>query len=803
MPSKIRVISIQDPVSSPGSLNLLYLGYQENGHHNPSAVFSTLSPIFSTEGIDATFTSSLGDISEANLMNYDALMMYGNAMSSGASSSNQPLVPIIQQYVEDGGALVGLHVASASFRNDSRFAALLGGRFQQHGATSFTPENIQPAHALIKGLTPLTSFDETYILKDLNPDITLLQETVGSTGIRYPWTWTRSQNLGRVFYTASGHVPGNGDTSLFDSTTKPEFQELVLRGLHWATRRHFSDFRRISLGDTHTISGQGTHRATGLTCLWHDDGAGPITNLVEGDPILIDDDAYFWGVLGPNSTIFLSGPNNAVISRRSVLNGSGDLFAGIWKSSSNGATQTLALAGQGLPNALADEVVETLGQTIGQGFVSNSTGDFLFRATLKNTTTSATRSIIATGNSGTVLSEGDTPPGLPALVSVGDLTEGKLRMNNQGNFAGDINLSDGSSAIAVSYNNTVTIQTIEGQTVNGLPGILWGTPEHICINNDDELFFTTDLTGNISPSDDTAVVKYAISTQQFTILLREGDSIAGANFVSDLSGASLILDEVGQCHLFAEISGPLVTTANNQILISIGDNPQIIAREGDSLPTFTPGSTIGSDLGTSPLVSDENGILYFSANVINGGNTRTQLFQAINSTLFGVLATNEIIPDGPGTSYNVASLRPFDSSGIESGHSSPAQRGGLTTIIETPEGHQMILLLEELLDLDQDGIPNLIEAGLGSDALDSSSGWQMLPTIETKDGQQFYTYLRATQSGLPFPTLEESSDLNNWTTSTSPVDPWDDQTGVPTGYEKVSLPIEQAGQNSRFLRIAF
>ena len=803
MPAKVRIVSIQDPVSNPDSLSLLFLGYQENSHHNPSAVFSALSPTFLAEGINATFSNSLSSISEANLMNYDVFMMYGNARSSGATSPNQPLVPVIQHYVEEGGALVGLHVASAAFRNDPRFAALLGGRFQQHGAASFTPENIKPAHALLKGLTPLTSFDETYILKDLNPDITLLQENVGSTGIRYPWTWTRSQDLGRVFYTASGHIPGNGDTSLFDSTTKPEFAELVLRGLHWTTRRHFSNFSRISLGDTHSISGQGTHRATGLSCLWHDNGTGPTTTMVEDDPILIGGDTYFWGALDPNSTISHSDPNNTVIFRRSVLNGTGDSFAGIWKSSSNDTTQTLAFTGQALPGALAEEIVESLGQTVGQGFVSNSAGDSLFRATLKNTTTSATRTIIATGNSGLILSEGDTPPGLPALINIGDLTSGKLSLNGHGNFAGEINLSDGSSAIAVSYSTAIAIQAIEGQTANGLPGVLWGTPDHLSLNDLDELFFTIDLTGSVSPSDDTALVKYSLSTQQYTILLREGDSILGPHLVGDLSSASPVLDQNGKCHLFAEITGPLVTTANNQVLISIGDNPQIIVREGDSLPTFAPGSTIGSDLGSSPLVSDENGILYFSANVINGGNSRIQLFQTINSTLFGVLGASDNIPDGPGTSYEVASIRPFDPTGIGSGHPSPAHGGALTTIIETSEGHQIILLLEELLDLDQDGISNLAEAGLGSDPLDPSSGWQALPNIESKEGQQFYTYHRATQSGLPLPTLQESSNLNDWALSASPIELWDDQTDVPVGFEKVSVPIEQAGANNRFLRISF
>jgi len=802
VPAKTKVISIQDPESNPNSLNLLYLGYQENNHHSPSAVFSVLSPVFETEGVQATFTSSLGSITESNLSNYDAFMMYGNALSSGAGSSNQPLVPVIQQYVEDGGALIGLHVASAAFRNDLRFGALLGGRFQQHSTGTFTPENIDPEHPLTKGLTPLSSFDETYILKDLNPDIHVLQERIGSNMTRYPWTWTRLQEAGRVFYTASGHVPWNGSTSLYDSITKPEFPELVLRGLHWTTRRHFSDLSRISLRDTQTISGQGTHRPTGLTCLWSDNGTGPITTLMEGDPIVINGDNYFWGVLEPDSSIFTTSPTHDILTRRSILNDDGDSFLGLWKSDSSGTVQTLALAGLDMPGALVDEIVETLGQAIGEGFVSNSAGDSLFRATLRNTATSATRSVIATGNSGLVLGEGDTPPGVPALMSIGDLSGGKLCLNRHGDFSAEILLSDGSTALAVSHKNTLTIRAVEGQAISGLPGVLWGSSTHMSIN-DDELFFTTNLNGSVSTSDDSALVKYSLSTQQFTILLREGDSIQGGNFVADLSSSSPVLDQVGNCHLFAKISGPQVTAANDQVLITIGNNPRVIIREGDSLPTFAPGSTIGSDLGTSPLASDENGVLYFSANVINGGNSRIQLFQAINSTLFDILATGDVIPDGPGTSHEVASIHPFAPSGIGSGHPSPAQDETLTTVIETSEGHRVVLKLDGLQDLDQDGFSNFIEAGLGSDAQDSTSNWQLLPNIESKEGQQFYTFLRATQSGLPLPTLEESSDLANWVSSNSPIDLWDDQAGAPQGFEKVGVPVEQSGAANRFLRITF
>ena len=57
-------------------------------------------------------------------------------------------------------------------------------------------------HPLLKGAPTINAFDETYVLKDFNPDITLIQEFDNDGTIRL-WSWVRTQGAGRVFYTAS------------------------------------------------------------------------------------------------------------------------------------------------------------------------------------------------------------------------------------------------------------------------------------------------------------------------------------------------------------------------------------------------------------------------------------------------------------------------------------------------------------------------------------------------------------------------------------------------------------------------
>ncbi|MDB4276473.1 ThuA domain-containing protein, partial [Akkermansiaceae bacterium] len=191
LPLNTDVISIHDLTEAAPATEVLFFGYQENTHHSPSGLHSVLTAPLNAGGISMTFTTSLNDLSDATLANYDAVMMYGNARSFGDSTS-APQVPALVRYVESGGGLAGLHVASAAFRNNLVYGALLGGRFDFHGAGQFVPVDILPNHSLLQGAVAIDSFDETYRLKDLNPDIIVLQEYVNGGTTISPWSWVRT-----------------------------------------------------------------------------------------------------------------------------------------------------------------------------------------------------------------------------------------------------------------------------------------------------------------------------------------------------------------------------------------------------------------------------------------------------------------------------------------------------------------------------------------------------------------------------------------------------------------------------------
>ena len=81
------------------------------------------------------------------------------------------------------------------------------------------------------------SWDETYVhAKHNEKDRTVLEYRAEASG-KEPWTWVRTHGKGRVFYTAWGH----------DQRTwgNPGFQNLVERGIRWATRRRSGRGRAV------------------------------------------------------------------------------------------------------------------------------------------------------------------------------------------------------------------------------------------------------------------------------------------------------------------------------------------------------------------------------------------------------------------------------------------------------------------------------------------------------------------------------------------------------------------------------
>lgn len=200
-------------------LHILFLG--DDGHHQPADRLANIAPPFAELGIFFHYTDRQEDLNLKNLRRFDALMLYGNR--SGLSSQQEA---DLLQYVYEGGGLVAIHSASASFNDSDAFVNLIGGAFKAHGDGTFSVKHLDPDHPVKQDIPQFESWDETYVHMKHNPDKKVLSVRVEGDH-EEPWTWVRNHGQGRVFYTAWGHD---------ERTWRNEgFQKLVDRGIRWAS----------------------------------------------------------------------------------------------------------------------------------------------------------------------------------------------------------------------------------------------------------------------------------------------------------------------------------------------------------------------------------------------------------------------------------------------------------------------------------------------------------------------------------------------------------------------------------------
>ena len=208
--------------TAPRRLAVLFFGAPTaNGpHHDPITRYRALKKGLGTAGIDLTYSEDPASaFTPAMLAQFDAVLMYGNwAMHEPMPKAR---LQALLAYVEGGGGFVPVHCASACFGGSREFVHLVGARFDRHDVGDFQVTDVLPEHPILKGLPGFKAWDETYVHADHADDREILQKREDE-----PWSWTRRQGEGRVFYTASGH-----DHRVWDL---PAFQALLRNAIYWA-----------------------------------------------------------------------------------------------------------------------------------------------------------------------------------------------------------------------------------------------------------------------------------------------------------------------------------------------------------------------------------------------------------------------------------------------------------------------------------------------------------------------------------------------------------------------------------------
>ena len=172
----------------------------------------------------------LAKLAEVKRADYDVLVFYtvGNRLDAEQEKA-------LQTFVEEGGGLIAIHGATASFGNSKVWLNLTGGRFAGHapGTHDLLISITDAKHPIMAGVEPFTIHDEEYTYRFADGVkrhvIAQFRERPAKTAEKNnnnDILWTMEVGKGRVFHCGLGH-----DVKAW---SKPEFQKIILQGIHWA-----------------------------------------------------------------------------------------------------------------------------------------------------------------------------------------------------------------------------------------------------------------------------------------------------------------------------------------------------------------------------------------------------------------------------------------------------------------------------------------------------------------------------------------------------------------------------------------
>jgi type 1 glutamine amidotransferase len=167
--------------------------------------------------------SSIEGVRKLHEGSWDAVLIYLHRQKISSQAAG-----ILDEFVRNGGGLLGLHSASASYKTCDQFYELLGGRFKFHGPVQDF-SIVQDDASLFCQMDGVNITDELYY-HTLKKDITVHFSTSDAEGVKIPLVWTRTHGTGLVCYSAPGHT--------VSSIENPLVQKIILKGIAWVSHNN-------------------------------------------------------------------------------------------------------------------------------------------------------------------------------------------------------------------------------------------------------------------------------------------------------------------------------------------------------------------------------------------------------------------------------------------------------------------------------------------------------------------------------------------------------------------------------------
>ncbi len=128
-------------------------------------------------------------------------------------------------YVSNGGGILGIHTATAAYKEHIRYFEILGGRFIGHGPIEkFEVKRVNDE--LFYGIRDFVVKDELY-MHEFQPGITP-HFIAFHQGQEVPVVWTYFYGQGRVCYAVPGHTTA--------TMRNRSYQMVLQRGLTWVCK---------------------------------------------------------------------------------------------------------------------------------------------------------------------------------------------------------------------------------------------------------------------------------------------------------------------------------------------------------------------------------------------------------------------------------------------------------------------------------------------------------------------------------------------------------------------------------------
>lgn len=219
---------IAKPAPIRGGRILIFTRTEGYRHDSIPVGVRCLREIATAQGLEVEQTEDPARFTAESLARFRCVVF----LSTTGDILDPPQERAFQEWMESGGAFLGVHAAADTEYTWPWYGKMVGAYFSSHPKVQpAVQEVVDPNHPATAHLPARwRRTDEWYNFRDFEPDLRVLlkldeRSYAGGNNGDHPSSWCKPVGQGRMFYTAGGHTK--------ESYAEPEFREHLAGGLRW------------------------------------------------------------------------------------------------------------------------------------------------------------------------------------------------------------------------------------------------------------------------------------------------------------------------------------------------------------------------------------------------------------------------------------------------------------------------------------------------------------------------------------------------------------------------------------------